>query len=140
MEKKDIINLMLRNTVFMGSMDTRFGLLQTVQSLAQAVARSPEPVKGALAAELGDIICLAQMMIMQYGGGHASVPVGTDALNKVGEFVRCDISEIIRDLEAVYGDGVIITAHTLATWADQTLNGQLWERASEDLGIAVKTA
>ena len=79
-------------------------------------------------------------MIMQYGSGHASVPVGTDALNKVGEFVRCDISEIIRDLEAVYGDGVIITAHTLATWADQTLNGQLWERACEDLGIAVKTA
>ena len=137
---EDIVKKMHTNTVFMASMSTRFGLLQTVQSLAQAAVRSPEPIKGALATELGGIICLMQWMIMLYGDGRVKVQVSTAALNKVSEMVRCDLSEILSDLKEVYGDGVIVTAHTISTWADQTLNGELWERTSEALGLAVKTA
>lgn len=137
---EDIVNKMHANTVFMASMSTRFGLLQTVQSLAQAAVRSPEPIKSALATELGGIICLMQWMVMLHGNGRVSLPVSTDALNRIGGMVHCDISEIIKDLELIYGDGVNVTAHTISTWADQTLNGQLWEKTTEALGIAVKTA
>lgn len=140
MDKTEVKNMMLSNRVFMAAMSTRFGLLQTVQSLAQAAVRSPEPIKGALSAELGSIICLMQWMIMLYGDGRVKVQVSTAALNKVSEMVRCDLSVILSDLKEVYGDGVIVTAHTINTWADQTLNGELWERTSEALGLAVKTA
>ena len=140
MENVNLVKKMQSNRVFMDSMSTRFGLLQTVQSFAQAAVRTPEPVKGRLSAELGDIICLMQWMIMLYGTAHTGVSVSTDALNKAGELVHVNISDLVRDLENVYGEGVVVTSHTIATWADQVLNGQLWERASEALGIAVKTA
>ncbi len=140
MDKNEIRNLMLENKVFMASMNTRFGLLQTVQSFSQAAVRTPEPVKGKLTADLGEIICLMQWAVMLYGNDHISLTASTDALNEIGRIVRCDVSEIVRDLQAVYGEGVVIIAHTIATWADRTLNGQLWERTSEALGITVKTA
>ena len=140
MDKTEVKNMMLSNRVFMAAMNTRFGLLQTIQTLSQAAVRSPEPIKGALSAELGSIICLMQWMIMLYGNSNVSTTISTDALNKIGGFVRCDVSEIIRDLQAIYGEGVVIIVHTIATWADQTLNGQLWEKTTEALGIAVKTA
>ena len=138
--EKDIVNKMHENTVFMASMSTRFGLLQTVQSLAQAAVRSPEPIKSALATELGGIICLMQWMIMLYGNGNVSLTIPAKALNKAGEIVRVDVSELTKDLKTVYGDGVVVTVHTIATWADQTLNGELCERTSEALGLAVRTA
>ena len=131
--EKDIVNKMHENTVFMASMSTRFGLLQTVQSLAQAAVRSPEPIKSALATELGGIICLMQWMIMLYGNGNVSLTIPAKALNKAGEIVRVDVSELTKDLKTVSG-------HTIATWADQTLNGELWERTSEALGHAIRTA
>ena len=131
MDKTEVKNMMLSNRVFMAAMNTRFGLLQTIQTLSQAAVRSPEPIKGALSAELGSIICLMQWMIMLYGNSNVSTTISTDALNKIGGFVRCDVSEIIEDLKTIYGEGVIVTAHTISTWADQTLNGELWERTSE---------
>ena len=140
MDKTEVKNMMLSNRVFMAAMNTRFGLLQTIQTLSQAAVRSPEPIKGALSAELGSIICLMQWMIMLYGNSNVSTTISTDALNKIGGFVRWDVAEIIPDLQAIYGEGVVIIVHTIATWADQTLNGQLWEKTTEALGIAVKTA
>jgi len=140
MENVNIVKIMQSNRVFMDSMSTRFGLLQTVQSFAQASVRTPEPVKSKLSADLGELLCLMQWMVMLYGNAHAAVSVSTDALNKAGNLVHVDVSELVRDLESVYGEGVVVTSHTIATWADQVLNGQLWERASEALGIAVKTA
>ena len=131
MDKTEVKNMMLSNRVFMAAMNTRFGLLQTIQTLSQAAVRSPEPIKGALSAELGSIICLMQWMIMLYGNSNVSTTISTDALNKIGGFVRCDVSEIIEDLKTIYGEGVIVTAHPISTWADQTLNGELWERTSE---------
>ena len=124
----------------MDSMSTRFGLLQTVQSFAQASVRTPEPVKSKLSADLGELLCLMQWMVMLYGNAHTGVSVSTDALNKAGNLVHVDVSELVRDLESVYGEGVVVTSHTIATWADQVLNNNLWERASEALGAAVKTA
>jgi len=140
MENVNIVKMMQSNRVFMDSMSTRFGLLQTVQSFAQASVRTPEPVKSKLSADLGELLCLMQWMVMLYGNAHTGVSVSTDALNKAGNLVHVDVSELVRDLESVYGEGVVVTSHTIATWADQVLNGQLWERASEALGIAVKTA
>lgn len=140
MENVNLVKKMQSNRVFMDSMSTRFGLLQTVQSFAQASVRTPEPVKSKLSADLGELLCLMQWMVMLYGNAHAAVSVSTDALNKAGNLVHVDVSELVRDLESVYGEGVVVTSHTIATWADQVLNGQLWERASEALGIAVKTA
>lgn len=140
MENVNIVKIMQSNRVFMDSMSTRFGLLQTVQSFAQASVRTPEPVKSKLSADLGELLCLMQWMVMLYGNAHTGVSVSTDALNKAGNLVHVDVSELVRDLESVYGEGVVVTSHTIATWADQVLNGQLWERASEALGIAVKTA
>ena len=140
MENVNIVKIMQSNRVFMDSMSTRFGLLQTVQSFAQASVRTPEPVKSKLSADLGELLCLTQWMVMLYGNAHTGVSVSTDALNKAGNLVHVDVSELVRDLESVYGEGVVVTSHTIATWADQVLNGQLWERTSEALGIAVKTA
>ena len=140
MEKVEIVKTMQSNEVFMGSMSTRFGLLQTVESFAQAAVRTPEPVKAKLCADLGDIICLMQWMIMLYGNGNVSLTIPAKALNKAGEIVRVDVSELTKDLKTVYGDGVVVTVHTIATWADQTLNGELWERTSEALGHAIRTA
>ena len=131
MENVNLVKKMQSNRVFMDSMSTRFGLLQTVQSFAQASVRTPEPVKSKLSADLGELLCLMQWMVMLYGNAHAAVSVSTDALNKAGNLVHVDVSELVRDLESVYGEGVVVTSHTIATWADQVLNGQLWERASE---------
>ena len=75
MEKVEIVKTMQSNEVFMGSMSTRFGLLQTVESFAQAAVRTPEPVKAKLCADLGDIICLMQWMIMLYGNGNVSLTI-----------------------------------------------------------------
>ena len=69
-----------------------------------------------------------------------SLTIPAKALNKAGEIVRVDVSELTKDLKTVYGDGVVVTVHTIATWADQTLNGELWERTSEALGHAIRTA
>lgn len=140
MENVNLVKKMQSNRVFMDSMSTRFGLLQTVQSFAQASVRTPEPVKSKLSADLGELLCLMQWMVMLYGNAHAAVSVSTDALNKAGNLVHVDVSELVRDLESVYGEGVVVTSHTIATWADQVLNNNLWERASEALGAAVKTA
>ena len=140
MENVNIVKMMQSNRVFMDSMSTRFGLLQTVQSFAQASVRTPEPVKSKLSADLGELLCLMQWMVMLYGNAHTGVSVSTDALNKAGNLVHVDVSELVRDLESVYGEGVVVTSHTIATWADQVLNNNLWERASEALGTAVKTA
>ena len=140
MENVNIVKMMQSNRVFMDSMSTRFGLLQTVQSFAQASVRTPEPVKSKLSADLGELLCLMQWMVMLYGNAHTGVSVSTDALNKAGNLVHVDVSELVRDLESVYGEGVVVTSHTIATWADQVLNNNLWERASEALGAAVKTA
>ena len=137
---ENIVKKMQSNRVFMDSMSTRFGLLQTVQSFAQASVRTPEPVKSKLSADLGELLCLMQWMVMLYGNAHAAVSVSTDALNKAGNLVHVDVSELVRDLESVYGEGVVVTSHTIATWADQVQNNNLWERASEALGAAVKTA
>ena len=140
MENVNIVKIMQSNRVFMDSMSTRFGLLQTVQSFAQASVRTPEPVKSKLSADLGELLCMMQWMVMLYGNAHTGVSVSTDALNKAGNLVHVDVSELVRDLESVYGEGVVVTSHTIATWADQVLNNNLWERASEALGAAVKTA
>ena len=140
MENVNLVKKMQSNRVFMDSMSTRFGLLQTVQSFAQASVRTPEPVKSKLSADLGELLCLMQWMVMLYGNAHAAVSVSTDALNKAGNLVHVDVSELVRDLESVYGEGVVVTSHTIATWADQVQNNNLWERASEALGAAVKTA
>ena len=140
MENVNLVKKMQSNRVFMDSMSTRFGLLQTVQSFAQASVRTPEPVKSKLSADLGELLCLMQWMVMLYGNAHTGVSVSTDALNKAGNLVHVDVSELVRDLESVYGEGVVVTSHTIATWADQVLNNNLWERASEALGAAVKTA
>ena len=140
MENVNIVKMMQSNRVFMDSMSTRLGLLQTVQSFAQASVRTPEPVKSKLSADLGELLCLMQWMVMLYGNAHAALSVSTDALNKAGNLAHVDVSELVRDLESVYGEGVVVTSHTIATWADQVLNNNLWERASEALGAAVKTA
>ena len=140
MENVNLVKKMQSNRVFMDSMSTRFGLLQTVQSFAQASVRTTEPVKSKLSADLGELLCLMQWMVMLYGNAHAAVSVSTDALNKAGNLVHVDVSELVKDLESVYGEGVVVTSHTIATWADQVLNNNLWERASEALGAAVKTA
>lgn len=141
MDKSEVAYKMACNRVFVQALDKRFGILQTVQSLAQSAIRSPEPIKSALSEELGNILCLIQQSLMFFGEKNRMVQsVSMVSLGKVAEMTHCDLREVIKDLETIYGDGARIMIYTLENWADQVLNAHLWEKTTEALQLPVKTA
>ena len=141
MDRKETDDLMSCNSVFMRSLSTHVGLFQTVQSLAQAAVRSPEPVKSAVTKELGEVVCLMQRMVMIYGDGtYPSQCVPMHSLSKVAAKTCCDVDEVTKDLKILFGDGARVVIDTLETWADQVLNAHLWEKTAEALKLTVKTA